>query len=265
LAVIRAERANLPAAILADSPRLRASQVRKQVAITSGSYMEALDPDRLLAEQVAYYRAVAPEYDEADQRDVTQVDRPELEGALARFAPTGDVLELAGGTGVWTVELARYASRLTVLDACEETLAINRAKSAAMAIPVDYLLADIFDWRPARRFDVVFFSFWLSHVPLARFDDFWQVVDQSLGPDGRVFFIDNAVPVTQTSDHGMRDDPERGMSRRRLNDGRQYNIVKVYWQPKALQQRLRTLGFDMSVRQTSHEYCIYGRGGHQRH
>jgi hypothetical protein len=63
----------------------------------------------------------------------------------------------------------------------------------------------------------------------------------------------------------MRDDPERGMSRRRLNDGRQYNIVKVYWQPKALQQRLRTLGFDMSVRQTSHEYCIYGHGGHQRH
>jgi ubiquinone/menaquinone biosynthesis C-methylase UbiE len=222
--------------------------------------MDSGDVDGLLAEQVAYYRAVAPEYDEAELRDVTQVDRPELEGALARFAPVGDVLELAGGTGVWTVELARYANRLTVVDASEETLAVNRAKLAPIATPVDFVVADVFEWRPPRRFDVVFFSFWLSHVPPARFDAFWQVVDQSLRPGGRVFFIDNARPTVPT-DHVARDDPAQGLSLRRLNDGRQYNIVKVFWTPEALVQRLATLGFEMSVRETERGYCIYGTGG----
>jgi ubiquinone/menaquinone biosynthesis C-methylase UbiE len=227
--------------------------------------METPHPDDLVAEQMAYYRAMAAEYDDADQRDVSQLDRPELEAGLERFAPVGDVLELAGGTGAWTVELARYASRLTVLDASEETLVINRAKLAAMATPVEYVVADIFGWRPPRHFDVVFFSYWLSHVPPSRFDVFWQVVDQSLQPGGRVFFIDTASPTMEATDHVVRDDPERGVSHRRLNDGRQYNIVKVFWQPDALRQRLATLGFDMSVGQATNGYSIYGYGVRQQH
>jgi SAM-dependent methyltransferase len=222
---------------------------------------------------VAYYRAMASEYDEAAQRDATQIDRAELEHALALFDPAGDVLEVAGGTGYWTVELARYASRLTVVDTSAETLAINRAKLARTATPVEYLIADIFAWWPERRYDAVFFSFWLSHVPPARFDGFWQLVDHSLLPGGRVFFIDNACPNLDDGpsyhpagwplDHVVRDDPEHGVSIRRLSDGRQYNIVKVYWEPDVLQQRLATLGFDISVRETGHRRCIYGHGARQ--
>jgi demethylmenaquinone methyltransferase/2-methoxy-6-polyprenyl-1,4-benzoquinol methylase len=227
--------------------------------------METPDPDGLLAEQLAYYRSMAPEYDEAAQRDPDEIDRAELESALARFGPTGDVRDLAGGTGHWTVSVARYASRLTVLDASEETLAINRAKSASAATPIEYLVADIFDWRPARRYDVVFFSFWLSHVPPGRFDTFWRLVDDALSPGGRVFFIDSAFPRSEPADHVRRDDPERGVSIRQLDNGRQYNIVKVFWPPQALEQRLATLGFDISVRQTTHGYCIYGHGRRQQH
>lgn len=234
--------------------------------------MDAPDPNALLAEQVAYYRAVAPEYDAFAQRDATHIDRAELEQALALFDPAGDVLEVAGGTGYWTVELARYAGRLTVVDASAETLAINGAKLACTAIPVEYLIADALAWRPERRNDVVFFSFWLSHVPPARFDGFWQLVDHALQPGGRVFFIDNARPALDDGpsyhpgwplDDGVRDDPEYGVSFRRLSDGRQYNIVKVYWDPNVLQQRLATLGFDISVRETGHRLCIYGHGARQ--
>src|SRR5436305_1940251 len=102
----------------------------RRVAIASAPDMDTPDPEGLLAEQLSYYRAVAPEYDEAAQRDVSEIDRAELEAALERFGPSGDVLELAGGTGHWTVSLTRYANRLTVLDASEETLAVNRAKTA---------------------------------------------------------------------------------------------------------------------------------------
>jgi SAM-dependent methyltransferase len=95
--------------------------------------------DRLLAEQRAYYRARAPEYDEWWQRrgrfdrgsgPAEEWDRQvaQVAAALEIFGATGDVLELAGGTGWWTARLARTAGRLTVIDASPETLELNRQR-----------------------------------------------------------------------------------------------------------------------------------------
>ena len=53
------------------------------------------------------------------------------------------------------------------------------------------MIADLFDWRPARTYDVVFFSFWLSHVPRPRFARFWELVRSCLHDGGRAFLIDN--------------------------------------------------------------------------
>jgi ubiquinone/menaquinone biosynthesis C-methylase UbiE len=78
-----------------------------------------------------------------------------------RVGATGGVLELAGGTGWWTARLASTAAQLTVIDASPEVLAINRQR---VATDVTYVVADVFEWRPDRAYDVVFFSFWLSHV-----------------------------------------------------------------------------------------------------
>jgi 2-polyprenyl-3-methyl-5-hydroxy-6-metoxy-1,4-benzoquinol methylase len=41
----------------------------------------------------------------------------EVRTALAAFRPTGQILELACGTGIWTEQLARYASELIAVDA----------------------------------------------------------------------------------------------------------------------------------------------------
>ena len=230
--------------------------------------MNAPDVDAVLAEQVAFYRAWASTYDDAVRHDANERDRPELHQSLARFRPVGDVLELAGGTGNWTVELGGYADALTVVDSSAEALAINRSKLLSVAVPVEYVCTDIFNWELPRRYDVIFFSFWLSHVPPGHFDQFWQLVDRSLATEGRVFFIDSARPRHNTG-HALkpsalvdrRHDPNRGLSRRALSDGREYRIVKVFWRPDALRQRLASLGFDVSVRETVGRHCIFGHGG----
>ena len=49
------------------------------------------------------------------------------------------------------------------MDASPETLAVNRARVGRS--DVDYVVADVFAWHPNASCDVVFFSFWLSHVP----------------------------------------------------------------------------------------------------
>ena len=159
-----------------------------------------MNDDGLLAEQRAYYRARAPEYDEWWQRrgrydrgtDVAEEwDRQvkQVAAALDTFGATGDVLEMAGGTGWWTARLARTAGHLTVIDSSPETLDLNRDHVGRP--DVDYLVSDLFTWQPQRTYDVVFFSFWLSHVPRSRFSGFWSLVRSCLAPGGRVFLIDN--------------------------------------------------------------------------
>ena len=90
------------------------------------------------------------------------------------------MLELAAGTGIWTRKLVLLADRVVAADANAETLALNTGDA-------ELVRADVFEWEPAERFDLVFFSFWLSHVPEERFDEFWSLVGAALVPGGRVF------------------------------------------------------------------------------
>src|SRR5205823_5635090 len=126
---------------------------------------------------------------EGNKRWFDEVER--MEAIFDAFAPRGHVLDIGAGTGVWTVRLAAHADRITALDPSPEALARNAEKLASLGTPVEYVVADVFAWTPPQRYDVVFFSFWLSHVPRARFDAFWSIVETALAPGGRVCFLDN--------------------------------------------------------------------------
>src|SRR5207237_5451690 len=115
--------------------------------------------------------------------------------------------------------------------------------------------ADVFEWRPAERFDLVFFSFWLSHVPEERFDQFWSVVRSALLPGGRVFLVDSG-PLGDASND------ERQV--RQLADGREFTIIKRYWSPAQLVTRMRPLGFELDVRVTKNRHFLYGGGSATR-
>jgi demethylmenaquinone methyltransferase/2-methoxy-6-polyprenyl-1,4-benzoquinol methylase len=226
--------------------------------------------DALLQEQIAYYRARANEYDEWFLRQGRYDRGPretrawfaeaeQVEQALAAFAPTGDVLELACGTGLWTQHLARSATSITAVDSSPEVLAINRRRLCACGTSIAYLEADLFSWRPAKQYDVVFFSFWLSHVPPERFATFWEGVRQALTPAGRVFFIDSLYSESSTArDHQLHGEAATTLTRR-LNDGREFRIVKVFYQPEHLAARLDAAGWRVDVRRTSSSF-LYGAG-----
>ena len=221
--------------------------------------------DDLLQQQIDYYRERAGEYDEWFLRQGRYDHGPERNAqwfaevgevaqALDAFAPRGDVLEFACGTGLWTQHLARYATSVTALDSSPEVLALNRARLADAR--VRYMQADLFNWQPDRQYDVVFFSFWLSHVPPESFAPFWELVSRSLAPSGRVFFIDSLYAESSTArDHQLPEQQETVLTRR-LNDGREYAIVKVFYQPEQLQQRLRDLGWSADCHATAN-YFLY--------
>jgi SAM-dependent methyltransferase len=204
----------------------------------------------LLAEQVAYYRALATEYQDH------WLDLPggeELIAALDAFRPTGDVLEIACGPGSWTPALLRHAASVTAVDAAPEMLAIASAQIADER--VRFVNADIFRWRPDRRYDVVFFGFWLSHVPGERFEAFWSLVGECLAPHGRVFFVDDGYRLPEELIEGERS----STILRRLNDGTGYRAVKVPLIPGDLEARLSHLGWRITVTPTSGPF-FWGSG-----
>lgn len=223
-----------------------------------------------LHEQVAYYRARAAEYDQwwlrqgrydrgADLNARWFADAAAVRSALAAFRPSGRILELACGTGIWSEQLLPFASRLTAVDASPEVLAINAARLQSPL--VRYIQADIFEWQPTadERYDTIFFGFWLSHVPPQRFAAFWQMVGSCLAPGGRVFFVDSRREQTSTAvDHTL-PEPTTPVLQRRLNDGREFRIYKVFYDPTQLTNRLQQLGWRVEVAETPH-YFIHGFG-----
>jgi len=218
-----------------------------------------------LDEQVAYYRARAPEYDEwMEQRGryfhgpeataAFYAELAEVEAALSQFNATGDVLEFACGTGWGTERLARTASSITCIDTAPEMVALNQARLRRAGLPEPtYILADLFSWKPARQYDVVYFGFWLSHVPRVYFEPFWRMVADALKPGGRVFLFDEAATRSET--YTPRDCHDR--QPRNLNDGRSFTIIKLYYDHADLAQSLERLGWSADIRCTPNQF-LYG-------
>ncbi|CAM5604984.1 class I SAM-dependent methyltransferase [Streptomyces purpurascens] len=200
-----------------------------------------MDDDALLTEQMAYYRAGAAQYDrpyaeyEALQELLTVVDDLPI---------TGDVLELACGTGQWTPRLAARAQSVTAVDASPEVLALARARTTSPT--VQFLEADLFQWQPPRRYDTVFFAFWLSHVPPTRLPDFWNTVATALAPGGKAIFIDDG-PAAAAYEEVLADQPTP-TALRRLDDGSQYRIVKVFHDGQTLTDDLTAQGWSVRIR-----------------
>jgi SAM-dependent methyltransferase len=243
---------------------------------TDQQTIQQANQQAILGEQRDYYRARAPEYDDWWFRRGRYDGGPEhtngwnrevasVEAALGELLPVESALELAAGTGIWTRHLAAGAGSVTAIDAVPEVITINRERVAADN--VEYVQADLFQWRPAETFDLVFFGFWMSHIPAAALDDFWDMVAACLKPGASVFFVDNMPAPSKPNLNPNLSQPQWGGERRvaegeeiverTLADGRNFRIVKNYFEPDALMNKLAGLGWRGRIR-SSGKYFIYG-------
>lgn len=219
----------------------------------------------ILQQQIEYYRARAGEYDEWFYR-VGRYDRDDelnyrwfseassVMNVLLQQGPFAEVLELACGTGIWTRELLNISQHITALDASQEVLKLNREK--VQSEKVEYQQQDLFAWQSDRQYDLVFFSFWLSHVPPELVDEFLAKVFRATKAGGQIFMVDSLEEPTSTSiDWPLRED-EQIYRTRKLNNGQIYQIVKVFYKPEELQARLEAQGFEAEVKGTPN-YFLY--------
>jgi hypothetical protein len=161
-----------------------------------------------------------------------------------------------GAIGWWTARLTRTAGHLTVIDSFTRDPGPHPRPSRAGRR--DYLVADLFTWRPHRTYDVVLLSFWLSHVPRSRIFTFWALVWSCLAPGGRVFFTDNRNdphPTGEIKDpYVVRCGPD--LEQRRWHDGSKYEVVEVFYEPMELQSLLLHQGW--TARLDATRWFIFG-------
>ena len=216
--------------------------------------------DEVLAEQVRYYRRRAGEYDVTAYGDVA-VARGRIARLVSEMQPAGTVLEIACGTGLWTEALAGLADTVTAIDAAPE--AIDIARERVRSANVSFEVADVFSWDPGARFDLIFFSAWLSHVPVSRFEQFWQSLRDLLAENGRVLFIDEHVDEREKEVYvGGREE----IIERQLRDGSTFRVIKNFVDPERLELGLRRLGWNCTIRRDGSDWiCGEARPEGPRH
>lgn len=177
-----------------------------------------------------YYRRRATSYEAIYHRPdpVRLTEQEDLARAIRTFCTDQDVLEVAAGTGWWSVHAAATARHLWITDAVPETLEIAQTKP----IPPEkatFQTADAFDLGLLdRRFDAVICFFFLSHVAQADRPRFLASLRAVLKPKGRLMLADNVyVPElggTLETPKGSAD----SYKLRTLPDGSKERVLKNY-------------------------------------
>lgn len=221
-------------------------------------------PDRD-AEMLAYYEARAGEYDDWYLRRGRYSRGPihdaawnaELDGAgtwLDALPIHGEIVELAAGTGWWSPLLASKGE-MSLYDVAEAPLEKARERLVAHRLRAHLHVRDAWT-EPDRQVDALFCGFWLSHVPRARTAEFLALARRWLKPEGIFAFIDSLLdPQSGAADI---PEPDGDLALRRLEDGREFTIVKVYREPGELEGAVREAGFRDARVTTTGRFFLLG-------
>jgi len=234
----------------------------------AGTPVPTAPRDPLRDEMIAYYAARAPEYDDFYSRrgryergpihDMAwQVDLDTATRWLDAQPIGGQIVELAAGTGWWSPLLAQKGE-LWAYDAAEAPLDLARDRLLAHGLRAHLHVRDAWT-EPERQVDAVFAGFWLSHVARRDLEAFLSLVRRWLRPGGWFLFVDSRRdPQSGAADH-LRPEVAPGVQLRRLNDGREFRVVKEYYEPAELREALRRAGFTGADVSTTSRFFLLGR------
>jgi demethylmenaquinone methyltransferase/2-methoxy-6-polyprenyl-1,4-benzoquinol methylase len=214
----------------------------------------------------AYYRARATTYDDWYLRRGAYAHGAiddlawtmDLDAAtlwLDGLPLSGEIVELAAGTGWWSPLLAGKGE-LWCYDAVPETLDLARQRLLAHGLRAHLHERDAWT-EPDRLVDALFCGFWLSHVPRARLPDFLALCARWLKPGGSFAFVDSRADPASGSPSNIWD-PATETALRRIDD-ETFRIPKVYYTADELERAITVAGFaDGSVTVTS-RFFLLGR------
>jgi SAM-dependent methyltransferase len=223
----------------------------------------APDLDREMRE---YYAARTAEYDDwylrrgrysrGPARDLAwHAELDQVTAWLDRVPFSGEIVELAAGTGWWSPLLAQKGE-LSLYDVNPGPLELARERLVAHQLRAHLHVRDAWA-EPDRYVDGVFCGFWLSHVPDQRLHEFLALLYRWLRPGGLVAFIDSRPdPESGAVDHAPVGDS--GVAVRRLADGREFRVIKVHRSADVMESALARAGFEGARVDSTSRFFLMG-------
>lgn len=156
------------------------------------------------------------------------------------------VLEIACGTGYWTRQVAPVAKETLATDFSEEMLAVAQGQSIARAQfqrEDAYRLAGV----AGGRYNFGFAMHWVSHIPLARWREFFATFHARLKPGAKVLLADDIRRPDDADPYYSKIATRDSYEIRRLPEGGTYEIVKTYFTPNELSALLEPFAENVEI------------------
>ncbi len=202
----------------------------------------------------AYYARRAAEYERIYARPERQADLAQMCTAIEDAFSGRRVLDVACGTGYFTRHAARRARSVSGIDANEETLAIARSKGLANA---EFVLGDAYALPQAREpYDAALVTFWWSHIPLSRIEEFGRALHRLLAPGATVLMADNTYVEGNSTSISRTDEGGNTYQTRTLENGERYEVLKNFPTLGELTAWGERFGTDVTVRFLSYYWIL---------
>lgn len=175
-----------------------------------------------------YYNKRAAEYERIYQKPERQNGLAQLKEDLkSRFVGL-DVLEVACGTGYWTVVISQSAHSVLASDQSVEVLEIAKSKNLSVD-RVKFIQSDAYHLNLSRvGANAGFAGFWWSHIPKTRLREFLEGFHGCLAKNAKIVFIDNAFVEGSSTPIARKDSDGNTFQLRSLDNGSQYEVLKNF-------------------------------------
>ncbi len=161
------------------------------------------------------------------------------------------LLDIPCGTGYWLQFYARNCSAITLVDQSENMLRLGRKRAHENGVEpmAEFIRADALEVILAERaYDSILVGFFLSHLTDTQMAVFFEKLRNALKPGGRVLILDSSWSGYRASR------PKEGATQRILNDGRQFEIYKRYFERADFDRMSGPFEMDFTVQ---HEGRLY--------
>ncbi len=176
-----------------------------------------------------YYARRAPSYERIYHKPERQADLRAMAAWLVPIFDGRRVLEVACGTGWWTVHGAARAARWLATDLSPEPLALARAKPLPQD-KVEFRIVDACTLAGLgdETFDAAFAGCWWSHVPVQRLPCWLATLHARLEPGARVVLLDNRFVAGSSTPISRTDAGGNTYQTRGLDDGSTHEVLKNF-------------------------------------
>lgn len=204
-----------------------------------------------------YYAQRAEEYDRVCCKPERQQDNAALRSLFQEMLAGHDVLEVACGTGFWTIPIAEVAHSIVATDVNEEVLHVAQSKPHPKD-KIHWFQADAYTLDGVDgNFSAAFVASWFSHIPKSRRLEFLYTLHSKLQPGALVVLVDNTyVHGSNNPQAEFVDDEGNTYSCRQLEDGTQWEIIKNFPTEEELCGLLGEQAEDVDYRQFDYYWVL---------